>query len=122
MTSDDRSGELLAVETMNVAETGPNVALSPGAEPGDGHLDLVLVGPEQREELVSYLDARLADRRTEAPDFAVRSGRRIVLSPPVDSPLRLDDEVIRRRGDARAIRGATVTTDGRLDVLVPATT
>jgi diacylglycerol kinase (ATP) len=117
---EDLSGELLAVEAMTVAETGPNVPLSPDAEPGDGHLDLVLVGPDQREELVSYLDARLADRRPEAPAFVVRTGRRIVLSPPDDSPLRLDDEVIRRPGDARVVRDATVTTGGRLDVLVPA--
>jgi diacylglycerol kinase family enzyme len=33
---DELSRDLLAVEVMNVAETGPNVPLSPRAEPRDG--------------------------------------------------------------------------------------
>jgi diacylglycerol kinase (ATP) len=113
---EDLSADLLALEVTNVAETGPNVPLSPEAEPGDGHLDLVLVGPEHRDTLVNYLDARLADRPSQPPSFVLRRGRRIVLSPHVDCPLRLDDEVLSRGGN---LQRATVATGGRLHVLIP---
>jgi diacylglycerol kinase (ATP) len=113
---EDLSADLLALEVTNVAETGPNVPLSPEAEPGDGHLDLVLIGPEHRDALVSYLDARLADRPAQPPSFVLQRGRRIVLSPHADCPLRLDDEVLGRGGD---VQGATVETGGRLHVLIP---
>jgi diacylglycerol kinase (ATP) len=113
---EDLSADLLALEVTNVAESGPNVPLSPEAEPGDGHLDLVLVGAEHRDALMSYLDARLADRPLEAPSFELRRGRRIVLSPHVDCPLRLDDELLSRGGN---VQGATVETGGRLHVLIP---
>jgi diacylglycerol kinase (ATP) len=112
----DLSGQLLSAEVMNVAETGPNVPVSPDAQPGDGRLDLVLIRPEQRAELVRYLDARLAGRIVEPPRFVLRSGRRIELRPHEDCPLRLDDELI----SGHAIGSGTVTLDGSLEVLVPA--
>ena len=52
----DRSGRYLAVEAMNIRESGPRLPLAPGADPGDGLLDVVLAAPGDREVL-----ARLAD-------------------------------------------------------------
>jgi diacylglycerol kinase (ATP) len=112
---DELSRDLLAVEVMNVAETGPNVPLSPRAEPGIGHLELVLIGPEQRDEVLDYLDARLAGGDPDAPTFDLRSGRSFAVSLPVGCPLRLDDRLIEDR-----VTAATVTVGARLDVLVPA--
>jgi diacylglycerol kinase (ATP) len=112
---DELSRDLLALEVMNVAETGPNVPLSPRAEPGDGHLDLVLIGPEQRDEVIAYLDARLAGGDPHAPTFDLRSGRCFAVSPPAGCPLRLDDQLVDDQ-----VSAATVTTGASLDVLVPA--
>jgi diacylglycerol kinase (ATP) len=52
---EDLSGEYLAVEAMNIREIGPRLVLAPQARPGDGLLDLVLVRPEDRADLVEYL-------------------------------------------------------------------
>jgi diacylglycerol kinase family enzyme len=32
----DASGDFIAVETMNIKETGPNLALAPDSDPSDG--------------------------------------------------------------------------------------
>jgi diacylglycerol kinase family enzyme len=72
----DLSGDYLAVEAMNIREIGPNVALAPGADPGDGALDLVLVGPEHGD--------------LRAPP--VHRGRRLALRFPDGCPLHVDDE------------------------------
>ena len=55
----DLSGELLGVEAMNIREVGPELRLAPGADPGDGLLDVVLIAEEQRDALRAYVEARL---------------------------------------------------------------
>ena len=116
---DDFSAELLAVETVNVSETGPNVPLAPEADPGDGLLDLVLVRPEERDALISYLDDRLAARAGVPPRFTVRRCQRIVLGAPTGSLLRLDDELLGHRDKERRIPSAALTLGPRLEVIVP---
>jgi diacylglycerol kinase (ATP) len=51
----DVSGEYLMVEVMNFGAAGPNLHLSPDAEPGDGLLDVVLIGEPERAELLRRL-------------------------------------------------------------------
>lgn len=62
----DLSGEYLMVELMNIPFLGPRVALAPGATPGDGRLDLVVVREAEREGLV-----RAIDRRRDGDDAAI---------------------------------------------------
>jgi diacylglycerol kinase (ATP) len=117
----DVSADLLAIEAMNVRETGPNVPLAPNADPGDGLLDLVVIGEADREELVAYLDARLEERSQDAPRLDVRRGQRLSLRPPEDCPLRVDDEVLAEDARREGIEAASATADAsRLFVLVPA--
>lgn len=85
----DVSGDLIAVEAMNVRETGPNVLLAPDADPGDGLLDFVLVRDDDRAALVAYIDARLASRPIGTPRLSTRRGRRLVLRPPEECALRV---------------------------------
>lgn len=49
----DLSGQYLLVEVMNVRYLGPRLDLSPKSNPGDGAFELLLVGAEQRDALVS---------------------------------------------------------------------
>jgi diacylglycerol kinase (ATP) len=116
----DLSGELLAVEAMNVRETGPNVLLAPDADPGDGLLDVVLVKAEDRDALVAYLDGRLGNRPIGTPRMTTRRGRTLVLRAPDDCALRVDDEVLAENPDREGIDDARASIDpARLTVLVP---
>jgi diacylglycerol kinase family enzyme len=77
----DLSGSYLAVEAMNIGTVGANVRLAGGADPGDGLLDLVLVGAGER-----------ALMQGGAPLPALR-GRRLRLEPPEGCPLHVDDDL-----------------------------
>lgn len=47
----DCSGDYLLVEIMNVPFLGPQLQISPSSNPGDGELEVVLAGAEERELL-----------------------------------------------------------------------
>lgn len=51
-------GEFLLVEVLNISSVGPNLVLSPEANPGDGVFDVVTAGEEHREEIEEYLRNR----------------------------------------------------------------
>ena len=64
----DLSGELIGVEAMNIREVGPELALAPSADPGDGLLDVVLIADEHRDALRAHVEARLGGTHAELPD------------------------------------------------------
>ncbi len=51
----DYSGEFLLIEVMNIRSIGPNLELAPGADPGDGKFDIVLITESQRKRLAAYV-------------------------------------------------------------------
>lgn len=51
----DRSGKYLLAEVMNIRSIGPNLMIAPEADPGDGELEVVLIGEDQREDLANYV-------------------------------------------------------------------
>ena len=55
----DLSGEYFAVEVLNIRFVGPNLPLAPDAFPGDGLLDVVLLGKDDRQPLLDYLEKRM---------------------------------------------------------------
>jgi diacylglycerol kinase family enzyme len=111
----ERSGAFLAVEAMNIRETGPNVPLAPQADPGDGRLDVVEIRPEDRGPLLAYIGSRLRGERTQGPPLTVLRGRRLEARPPVNCPLRVDDQ--RLPAEAHA-RDSVVATTGTTAVTV----
>jgi diacylglycerol kinase (ATP) len=117
----DASGSYLAVETMNIGQTGANIPLAPQADPGDGRLDLVQIRPEDRVPLLDYVRARLRGEGPEAPPLRVLLGSRVSLRPPVGCRLRVDDELWPEDGAVPGGDRLTVAT-GNLAVrlLVPA--
>ena len=83
--------ELLGVAAMNVRELGPNLPLAPGADPGDGCLDVVLIRPEDRTPLAAYLEARLLDDAAPAPRLECRRVSELVVEPPEAARMHVDD-------------------------------
>jgi hypothetical protein len=71
----DLSGDYLLVEAMNIRCVGPNLCVAQRAEPGDGRLEVVLAGGEDRATLRSLTGG--------APEFGSallpRSGRRLTV-------------------------------------------
>lgn len=87
------SGEYIAVVAMNIGEIGPNLPLAPGADPGDGMLDLVLIPPERRDALAAFARARIEGRAAPDLDLPARRARTIDLGVPAGCPFHADDEL-----------------------------
>lgn len=95
LDGEDLSGEYLAVEVLNIRFAGPNIPLAPKADPGDGLLDLVLVGKEERQSLLDHLNGRLEQAAALAPELLVRRGRKLTLSVERPfPPLHIDDDIV----------------------------
>lgn len=121
LDGEDLSGEFLAVEVMNVREIGPNVPLAPDADPGDGLLDLALLGAGHREGLAAYLREREPDHHIPPPALRRVKGRRLRVRFPAGCPLHVDDELW-PDGRKDGVEGEAVFTVGRVrvEVLQPA--
>ena len=65
----DLSGEYFAVEVLNIRFVGPNLPLAPGAFPGDGLFDVVLLGERDREALLDYLEKRMHLASGQLPEL-----------------------------------------------------
>lgn len=88
----DHSGKFLLVEVMNSRSIGPNLVLSPAADPGDGSFEIVLIPDEERQKLADYVKGRL-NREEVNLDFPTISGTRIEIHTE-DTLLHADDELI----------------------------
>jgi diacylglycerol kinase family enzyme len=75
---EDLSGKFVSVEAMNIREVGPNVCLAPDADPGDGYLDIALVGEEHRTDLSARVER--GDTDDHPPEILIRRARRIELA------------------------------------------
>ena len=116
----DRSGEYLLCEVMNIRSVGPNLVLAPAADSGDGWLDLVLARPEDRHQLQGYVAGRIAGREVslELPVERVRHVRIVAGGEEI----QVDDEIERPSENPGAV-GAMLEIGiepGALEVLVPA--
>jgi diacylglycerol kinase (ATP) len=106
----DASGLYLAIEAMNIRETGPNIPLSPTGDPGDGKLDIVRIRLEDRRPLLEYVHARLRGGRPEPPPLPVLTGNRVSMRPARECLLRVDDELWPENGSAGAGDAVVVRT------------
>jgi diacylglycerol kinase (ATP) len=126
LTLDDAAahGEYLMVEVMNAPMLGPRLRLAPGADPGDGLLDVVLVREPDRRRLADWLGGDPA----LDPGLEVRRARTLELLWDGD-PLHIDGETwagesraFRSVGTVNRARGAPVTVTmetEKVTVLVP---
>jgi diacylglycerol kinase family enzyme len=116
----DRSGEYLLCEIMNIRSVGPNLMLAPRADSGDGWLDLVLARPEDRHQLQAYIAARIAGRDAPTLELPVERVRRVRIVAGGEE-VQVDDDIERPSEDPGAV-GAMLDigiVPGALDVVVP---
>jgi diacylglycerol kinase (ATP) len=112
------SGEYLLIEILNFGAAGPNLALAPGADCGDGLLDIVLVEAHERDLLEAHLTAvRAGD--DDVPQLPIRHARRVAIEFE-PCPLHLDDELWTPDATAARVRAAITLQPGALEFLVPA--
>lgn len=52
----DLSGDYLLVEIANIGMIGPRLEISPGSDPSDGQLELVVAGPSERSALEELIE------------------------------------------------------------------
>jgi diacylglycerol kinase family enzyme len=112
----DLSGEYLSVEVMNTRQIGPHMRLAPGADPGDGLLDLVLIGEEQREALGAAVEAMAAGDPAPALDMPSRRGRSLRIGVPGGCRLHVDDDVRSAEGPEDVL---ITIGDARIELVVP---
>lgn len=60
----DRSGEYLMVEIINIPSIGPNLVLAPEADSSDGFFEVVLVPENKRQVLETYVSNKLKGKET----------------------------------------------------------
>jgi diacylglycerol kinase (ATP) len=87
----DLSGDYLAVEVLNIRFVGPNVPLAPEADPSDGLLDVVLIGEEDRDAVLAYLEKRLNLASGAMPSLRTARAKRVELVAPIGVRLHVDD-------------------------------
>ncbi len=87
------------------------------ADPGDGLLDVILIGPSERDALVEYVSGRITEASGQLSAVPSHQGRRIVLRPPESAALHLDDDPW-PKVNARSSRPIEIEVDpGALDVI-----
>lgn len=85
------SGNYFALEVLNIQFVGPNLPLAPGAFPGDGLLDVVMIGETDRELLLEYLDNRLRLASARMPELRTARARHIEIVSPAGVHWHVDD-------------------------------
>jgi diacylglycerol kinase (ATP) len=101
---EDLYGQYFLAVAMNIRRIGTVLELAPDADPGDGRLDLVLLGEAERPALAAYLEGLLA---CEATRFSLtpRRAREIRIAWDLARG-HLDDEPWPEPGSTTAGGGA----------------
>lgn len=92
LDDEDLSGRYLMVEAMNTAAMGLRLRLAPGADPGDGLFDVVLVCEDENIGMNSYLVKLTAGHLQNLSNVTVRRARRLRVYWD-GSPVHFDEEI-----------------------------
>ncbi|HEU4470722.1 MAG TPA: diacylglycerol kinase family protein [Flavisolibacter sp.] len=110
----DHSGSFLMVEVMNTRSIGPNLFLSPQADPGDGRFEIVLIREEERRAFADHVLGMRMGKEETYPFFHLPADRARIRWQ--DSDVHADDRLV------RAIRHKAVEVQlkqGLLQFFVP---
>jgi diacylglycerol kinase family enzyme len=116
MTADGGAldGEYLLVQVLNIPSVGPNLVLSPDANPSDGFFDLVTAGAGDREAVAALLDEKSRPAKIDLPRRRVR---RVEVSDW--SAIHVDDEVKSSPSTAAGAAASIELETGGVEFLVP---
>ncbi len=110
----NHSGSYLLAETMNTPSIGPNLFLSPLADPGDGEFEVILVPETQKQKFTDYIKNKI-----EGNDFTYQfdtlKGREIKMSWE-GKHVHIDDRVIKLN---KAVEVRIEIKAGLLNFIVP---
>jgi diacylglycerol kinase (ATP) len=73
---------------------GGGMRIAPGASPGDGRLDVVVLGDIGRAELIRWLPTLYSGRHLENPKVRAYAGERVTVSGPAPLAMHVDGEPV----------------------------
>lgn len=89
----DHSGKYLLVEIMNTKSIGPNLFLSPDADPGDGKLEVVMIPEGDKDLFAEYVKGKINGQEVDY-DFSGVHARDVKISWD-GTHVHVDDEVLK---------------------------
>lgn len=89
----DYSGNFILAEVMNTKSIGPNLFLSPNADPGDGEFEVVTVSEDDKEKFATYVSNKI-NGKEETYLFNTLKAKHIKISWE-GTHVHADDEVIK---------------------------
>jgi YegS/Rv2252/BmrU family lipid kinase len=90
-------GDFVFFAVGNARLTGGGTKIAPRAEPGDGRLDVVLVGDVSRMDFLALLPDLRAGTHIESPNVLYLRARTIDVDAPEPFPVNADGEPLRAR-------------------------
>ena len=113
----DRSGEYVMLEAMNIRFIGSAMELAPAADATDGVLDVIAVGEDNRDAFVEYLRG-IQHGMEPTREFSTRA-KRIEIGD-TDALVHIDDEPWPAPGDEPRERTAMTieVQPGAIEVLL----
>lgn len=106
-------GKYIMAEVMNIQSLGPKLVLAPGADPGDGRFNVLLLTDRQRDKLIGYIEKIRKGINAKFP-FASIKGRDIELYWE-GKDMHIDDELVEKY---KPVVLKIKLLDGMLDFLV----
>lgn len=88
----DYSGKFVLAEVMNIKSIGPNLFLSPGADPGDGEFEVVTVSEADKENFATYVLNKI-DGKEETYSFNTLKAKQVKISWE-GTHVHVDDKVV----------------------------
>lgn len=110
----DHSGHYFLAEILNTKAIGPNLFFAPNSDPGDGHLEVVIVREKDKEDFANYVQKKINGKEENFP-FETIKGKLIVISWD-GTHVHADDKVV--EVEKKAEVGLEIMP-GLLEFLVP---
>ncbi|MES2648237.1 MAG: diacylglycerol kinase family protein [Bacteroidota bacterium] len=87
------SGDYIMAEIMNIKSIGPNLFISPNADPSDDRFEVVLVPTEKKQQFADYI-SRTLDGNKATFEFIEHSGQNITIIWE-GTHVHIDDELLK---------------------------